>query len=439
MPIEDIVNVTVTTDSVRVSQTGFGTPLIAAFHDNWDDDARVREYSAATALSALIDEGFETTDPAYNAMRLILSQNPRPRTVKIGRRDTDWTQIIRLVPGTPAEGDKYQVEVDGTAVFATADSDPTVAEICTDLAAAINGIADNTFSADGSSGTHVDITSDDPCVLHTVKYVVDALRNFSIADVTTDGGIQADLNLIRAADSDFYGLVIDSNATAEIMEAAEWAEAQKVVFCYHTSDTEVLAATGLFSDLKDLGYARSIGLYTESQDSFGGAGWLGVMLPFAPGAATWAFKTIAGLAVSKLSSTQVSNIKSKNGNSYTSVGGVSITRDGVSASGEFADITVFVDWVIARISERVFALIASRPKLGYTDQSVDLVRGEIEAQLAQGVAVGGLVAGTTSVDAPLVASVSATDRANRLLPDVTFSGRLAGAIHAINIAGNLSI
>jgi hypothetical protein len=41
--------------------------------------------------------------------------------------------------------------------------------------------------------------------------------------------------------------------------------------------------------------------------------------------------------------------------------------------------------------------------------------------------------------APKVKDVSSADRANRVLPDVTFSATLAGAIHAVEILGTISV
>ncbi len=43
------------------------------------------------------------------------------------------------------------------------------------------------------------------------------------------------------------------------------------------------------------------------------------------------------------------------------------------------------------------------------------------------------------ITAPLVKDVSTIDRGNRLLPDVEFSARIAGAIHTFQIQGVLSI
>ena len=82
MPLEDIVNVEITVNTVTVAQQGFGTPIVLApapFPE------RVRAYSSSTWQTELVDDGIATDSPAYLAVRAIMSQNPKPRRVKIGR------------------------------------------------------------------------------------------------------------------------------------------------------------------------------------------------------------------------------------------------------------------------------------------------------------------------------------------------------------------
>jgi hypothetical protein len=102
-------------------------------------------------------------------------------------------------------------------------------------------------------------------------------------------------------------------------------------------------------------------------------------------------------------------------------------------------VTRFVDWLQARLRERLIGLLANNAKVPFTDAGIALVVAEIRAQLQQGVAVGGLAESPAfTISAPLASDVSSVDRAARTLPDVTFSARLAGAIHAIELTGNIA-
>jgi hypothetical protein len=132
-----IANVTITRANVTPSRAGFGVPCIAAYHALNND--RVRTYSS---LAGMASDGFRSHDPAYKAAAAMFSQTPRPRTVKVGRRASAPTQIVRLTPVSPSASEVYTLKVDGLEVTFTADSSPTVAEVCAGLQAALAALAD---------------------------------------------------------------------------------------------------------------------------------------------------------------------------------------------------------------------------------------------------------------------------------------------------------
>jgi hypothetical protein len=152
---DDIASVTITRANLTPSRVGFGTPMILAYHTLNAD--RVRTYSS---LAGMASDGFRSHDPAYRAAAAVLSQTPRPRRIKIGRRALAPTQVIRLTPVAPSAGEVYSLRIDGLAVTFTADGTPTVAEVCTGLHAAIGALAvANAIVATGaSSGSSQTIT-----------------------------------------------------------------------------------------------------------------------------------------------------------------------------------------------------------------------------------------------------------------------------------------
>lgn len=119
------------------SQVGFGRPLVAAYHTRNAD--RVRSYSD---VSELVADGFNPYDRAYQLVAAMLSQEPAPPVVSLGRRALAFTQVVDLTPGSPAVGDVYTAKVDGLTATYTADGSPSLAEVCTGLAAAINALGD---------------------------------------------------------------------------------------------------------------------------------------------------------------------------------------------------------------------------------------------------------------------------------------------------------
>jgi hypothetical protein len=434
MSLSDIVNVSITANTKTPTRQGFGTPLIAGYHTAYAD--RVREYSSYAALTA----DHAATTPIARCAAKIFGQNPAPKKVKVGRRALAMTQRWRLTPTSTTVGLVYTMtfktaaNVESVVTYTVAMSD-TVALIIDGLITAIGAASPAVAMTPTDNTTNFDLVA-----AAGVLFDVTVNAELSIKDTTTDPGIATDLAAILVADPDWYGLCLDSNSELEGLAAASWTETNKKLLVVNSYDTEITAATAgnFFLDLESAAYARTVPIWSGSILSYAGAAWLGKMLPYTPGDATWKFKTLAGVTVDVLTDTQQTNIKNARGNWYVEVGGINMTQEGWTSSGEFADVTQLIDYLTARIRENVFALFPNSAKLPYTDGSVSMIKGVISATIKEREPKG-IVPNTTTVTAPLVADVSAVDRAARLLPDVEFQATLAGAIHATEIAGVLSV
>lgn len=436
MSLDDVVSVTITRATATVSRQSFAIPLIAAYHTHWLD--RVHTYSASTMLATMVTEGFAITEPAYKAAVKMLSQDPKPKTLKIGRLGTSWSQIVSIVP-TVANSTVYSGRVNDQPWTFTSDSSATLAEVCTGIAAAIDALAGVTAV---STGTAVTVTTGTAATLVNFSSV-GTVGAYSVTDGTDRTDIATGLAAIYAADRKWYGFVIDSVGEPDIEDAAAWAETNVVVFFPSTADSGVDNAsvtTDVGSDLLASGYRRTALFYHEESDSFMGAAALATMLPYDPGAVTLYYRSPIGPAVSNLSATQQSALTGKNVNYLVDIAEKRVVLDGKSAGGEFIDIQIVIDWITSRSKEDLFAFLTAAPKIPYIDKSVETAKGVILGVLQLGVNRG-VIAGDPApfVEAPLVADVSPTDRANRLLPDMTFSCRLTGGIKNIEIAGTVSV
>lgn len=440
MPIDDIVHVTISRESQTVSKASFATIAIAGYHNHWGSSEFVREYSASTALSSLVSDGFATTDPIYLAMQAICSQNPRPNKVKVLKLSTSWTQVVRLTP-VAANSAVYNGVVNGQAWTFTADSSATLSEVCIGIAAAIAALTGVTAASTGGD-THVDITADSPTTLFNVSKGT-GNGAYEFFDNTPATNLASELAALRLIDDSWYGLELDCNSVPRVLAAAAYVETIQALMLVNSADSPILNpsdTTDIISQLKALSYARTAAIYHPNYDSFAGAAWLGAVLPYDAGGATFAFKKLAGVAVTSLTTTQQGAVANKRGNFYVSIAGTPITQHGVTASGEYIDTTICIDWLHARWGERLFALLASVPKLPYTDASVVKVKSEISAVNGAAIRQGILADDPApTVSAPKVKDVDPTDRANRLLPDVEVTGRLAGAIHEIDVRASLSV
>jgi len=434
--LDSIVSVQITAETLTPDQANFGIPLIAAYFPTTVFPERVRAYASPQEM---VDDGFGANDPAVRAAQRLI-QNPKVEQFKVGRRASAHSQDVRLTPNNTTEGFVVTVTVispDGTSTVVSRTNG--AAETPTTIATALQPLIDAIAGV-----TCVDNTGSVSCTADTAGDLFDyrALAGLAVLDETADPGIVADLTAIRAEDSDFYGVVLDSNSKAEIAAASGWAEAEVLIGGFTSADEEVLddTAGNIAETLEAAGYDRSFLLWNRAVLSYAAAAWIGDRFPSDPGSSTWKFKQLTGVTADVLSTTQINNLESNDANYYVTRAGIPITSQGTMASGRFIDVTRTIDALVAAIQEEVFAVVVNQEKLPYTNASVSLVKSIVRGVLREFQASGALDPETDPViTAPLVEDVSAVDRGNRLLPDVKFSARLGGAIHSIQIDGTLSI
>ena len=127
---------------------------------------------------------------------------------------------------------------------------------------------------------------------------------------------------------------------------------------------------------------------------------------------------------------------------------VAITQNGKTSAGEWIDVIRFRDWLQEEIMVNVFNVLINRDKIPFTDGGIGIIEAQINSALKLGQQRGGITPDEYDEDGninkgyvinvPLASNISANTKAQRLLEDVTFTARLAGAIHAINISGSLT-
>jgi hypothetical protein len=466
MSLADIVSVTISTQTKTPTQKGFGTPMILAYH-TLDPVIRVRTYSK---LADMVTDGFGLYSGAYLAAVAIKSQSPSPSSWKIGRRSAPFMQQVQLDVLSATEGDTHSIQMrepGGSTTHAfsyTVANGDTTTTVAAALAAAMRGGATgptgptakhSVYGATGPTGPYGVVTgATGPTATITTTGKDAEFKAGILADlyswssglglrtITGDPGLAADLQACLAEDDDAYGFCLDSNSAEEIAAMAAQVETQMAIFAADTADYEV--ATGATGDigtaLSAAEYARTVLVFNGAKLlSYAGAAALGGRLPDAPGSSTWCHKSYAGVPTYKVSGTQETHLKAKNVNYYPKIAGNGDFLWGKSSAGEYIDVPIFVDWLTARIQERVIGQLQSVKKIPYTDTGIGIVVNEVAAQLNEGVKVGGLTANPApTVTAPKAADVSLVDKGNRFLPDINFQGILEGAIHATDINGVVS-
>lgn len=425
--LTDIIEIQISRETSAVAQTNFNVPAFISAHTNFVERARV--YSSLLAVG----DDFASTDSAYIAAQKFFGQAIKPANIVIGRRQIPGATVNIL---TVAPATTYTLTVSDTVISYVSDGTPTAIEIAAGLKTAylVTPVTGVTLT-DNLDGTMT--------FASTVDWSLKVSANMSKANAPATETWADSVNAVQNANDSWYALTIETHNTLNVLEVAGVIEAKKKIFGTSSQATNVKtsATDDLFSQLEALGYQRTFGIYSATADTeFPECAWIGFQLQEQPGSNTWTYKNLAGVTVSKLSDTEATNVKGKSGNTYEFIGGQNVTTGGKMFGGEFIDVMVFVDWLEARMTERLWFRMANSKKIPYTAAGATIIESEIRAQLNDGIRVGGLADSPTPVvRVPDVLSVSPNLRAQRIFEGIEFEARLAGAIHFVKIKGTVTV
>lgn len=434
MAIEDFISSTISLGTSTLSRPGFGTLLILA--QNLPSGFGAGPVKTYRNLKDLTADGFGVSHPVYLAAVAIKSQNPSPKSFKVARR-TSGVRTIKLTCKTATEGAVYSVVIDGKTVSYTV---PAAATTTTVAAAIASLVAPTSNSVTATSALAVVTLAAASGVVYNVK---DWSDNLEFLDDSVDPGLASDFANLIAVDSDFAGVVLDVASKAEIVALSSACEAQRVLFVASTCDSvckDALVTNDVMSTVKSTSkFWTAIVHHNSELLNNLAVSIVANRFPFDPGKDTWNFKTLPGVVASKYVGAEEQNIWAKNGNTYTQSAGVNAFHRGTVASGEFIDVVRFRAWLDAELKIRVYALLLNSPKVPYTDAGIDSIVSVIYSVLSDGIRLGGLANDPAPVvTAPKALEVDSLTRGQRILPDVEWSARLAGAVHEVNINGVLT-
>ena len=253
------------------------------------------------------------------------------------------------------------------------------------------------------------------------------------------------LSEAQAVDEDWYAVAIQSRLDDDIMAVASWVESRKKIFVAATADVTILdpiATTDIASRLLTANYSRTALIYSaQAATTWPDTTWAGGQLPNDPGSVTWAFKALPGIPGSVFPSAQISALEAKRATRLETILGLSRTIGGyTSEPGAFVDIIRGIDWLAQTMAEDIFVLLAQSPKVPYTNEGIAMIETVVRSRLQ--VAVNRNVIAddeSLTVSTPDVSETSTIDRANRVLRDVRFTARLAGALHRVIVRGVVSV
>lgn len=453
MNIDQIVKVDIALNTAGISKLGFNTIMVCGPHAK-----SLERVLAISDPDELLDLGFESTDPIYVAVNTAFSQTPAPSVVKVGRWQCDSIKVGLANEDTVSAGTQYSVSVnyydaDFNVKTITgsyeAVADDTATIVATQVSSTLGTADTDELFTVSASGNEVVIKAKDPQTSFTVEpnaqMVITLVEQASTLDVAEN------MQLISDEDDDWFGVICSDRTDNTVLDMAAWAEGQTKLYGVGLSDNAVKTAASkddIGSQLMAKNYYRTNWWYHGYADEFLESAIMARCFSVNPGGETWANKQLAGVTTDNLSQAEINAIVAKNGNCFVAVRNMNVTQNGKVAGGEWIDVIRFRDWLKEEMQTDLFTMLINRDKLPFTDGGISLVETTMNKVLALGQKRGGIAPTEYDEDGnenlgytisvPLASSISANNKAQRILQDCTFTARLAGAIHAIEIYGNLT-
>lgn len=430
--IDSIIQITITRETTAIATASFNIPLVLANLTNFSE--RTRTYTDIDAVA----EDFRSTSNVYKMAERLFGQSlGKPPSIVVGRRQVD--AVNGSIP-TVVVGQVYSVTINGTSYSYTAASGNTATIIATALktayqASPITGI---TFT-DNLNGTFKIAVS----ALGTAWSVDSSTNIVLVHDVPTETWTAA-LDAVTDSNNNWYQLNAEVHTKTEQLQLADAIQSRHKIYLTSTQDVNATASTttDVIAAGKAAGYTRTSIVYSPEADSrFPEAAWAGGMLPQVPGSASWNFKQGTGVTTVPasliLSDTARSNLRSKNGNMFTTVAGVNIFQDGVMLDGRpMSEITIS-DWIYARMQEQIYFRLINMLKIPFTRSGFAVIENEMRSVLQQAQANGAI--DTFSVTSPDPLAIPQNQRAQGIAGTFTFEARLAGEVKTIIIRGTLTV
>lgn len=247
--------------------------------------------------------------------------------------------------------------------------------------------------------------------------------------------LAAELDELVLKHNEWYFLHVATQKDDALITLSVWMEKQNKLFFASTSNA-VLATT--------LNAERSVLMVHDLPESFPSEAWVGYGSAQDPGSFTWTFKTLNGIIPANYTGPEIDAIHAANGNTYIREGGVNITSGGKTTSGEYIDIIMGSDYLDSKIVEGIFDLLATTKKVPFTDAGIAMVVARLESALKDAankdiIAKDDAGKPIYTVAVPKAADIHRNDKIKRILPGVSWSATLSGAIENVDTIGELAI
>lgn len=457
LPLKPVVDVYYNLGPISAVRRGFNLGAILGSSTVIPSTTRGIVYNN---VDEMLEQGFANDSSEVLAAQVYFAATSGPDQLYVGRWVENSTKAQRYYNGPISNGNIVNINGtnytvgDGSSETATLD---TITEAATTAGAIQATHTDDTLyillEADSAGA------GQEPKELSVTKGTgsdVDGVVNVAGEDAET---LLEAVQACRESNTDWYAIALTSVASDDDIKAiAAYIEAtnnsQPSTYFAHTDEEAVFSnsESNLFSELKSLNYSRTIG--TASNQLYTHVGAMGYAMgqtrDTAGSTYTLGLKQIPETLVDNLTSTEVSNVESNNGNVYINRGAYyDMYEKGKVFSGAWYDEIIQLDKLVNRIQLNVMDLLYQNPAIAQTNSGIARLLSVIEQACQEAVKIGYVTPGQWNgtevlnlqtgdylsmgylVQSESLESQSQADRDARKAPNIYVALKLAGAIQSV--------
>lgn len=289
------------------------------------------------------------------------------------------------------------------------------------------------------------------CTAPTAKFT-----NGKDAKTAAESFIEQIKKFQSEVDNDWYYLLTDKDedeyviALAKFAEASEPSEAElgagvedhRKFYMGQTSNKAFVCNTARAAVI----YADADNLNEEPDASY-----TGNVGPFYPTSVTWKFKrpqdgnasTTKLITLPLLTDGERETLLENHVNFLTEEYKRQYVKDGTCLNGEFIDVVLGGDWIAKRMRDLLYDILLENANINYGDDGFGMIGTAVLQALAEATDLNIIArdpeskTGVFTVVIPKYAESTEDQRRNRVMPDITWEARLAGAVHQVKTKGVL--
>lgn len=262
-----------------------------------------------------------------------------------------------------------------------------------------------------------------------------------IAVCSTDDPTATWLNDVDNVNLDWRQLIVVTNSETATAVGAIMAKINTLDNKLYFADLAVDNTTALTIS----GIKRTVLFYvTDSNYPSPSAALVGATAGLPAGSITYKNMILKGISPQSLTDTAIGTIHTKGGITFVTKAGDNVTSEGKVAGGEYIDIIDSQDYIISNLKYRTQKLLNTSDKVPYDNSGIALLQSICEDVLKDAYNNGIIASnddGTPAytVNYALREDCSSADKTARRYVGGSFSFTLQGAVHTVEINGEIII